>query len=63
VWIEHPTNFISSLLGGANKNIDFELLKLLQKILSESADVSDIRWFTKDDFDSGDESRPQDPPA
>ncbi len=63
VWIEHSKNFISSLLGGGHENIDFELLKLLHKILKDSTDVLEIRWFTKDDFDRGAESHPQDPPV
>jgi len=54
-WIERNPGFFGPFFGGRNKNVGREAFQLINKILSSSDKIINLRWHLKKDFDKGNE--------
>ncbi|MBS2000688.1 MAG: hypothetical protein U0103_00790 [Candidatus Obscuribacterales bacterium] len=55
-WIERSTGFFEALIGGRNKNIDPLAISAIDQALRSEPAISDVKWYSKHDFDRGLES-------
>ncbi|MFB3880335.1 MAG: hypothetical protein ACE149_03680 [Armatimonadota bacterium] len=54
-WLERSRGLLSSALGFRNKGIQREAAEAIHAVLASSAQVREVRWHLKKDFDSGHE--------
>ena len=52
-WLERACGFVGSLLGGRKRGISTSAVGAIQKVLSGSSKIRDIRWHVRSDFDKG----------
>jgi len=53
LWIERNSDIVAAASAGHEKHSSFTAPQLVHKILSQSTEISNIRWHFKKDFDKG----------
>jgi len=43
-WIERQAGFLSSLVGGRNRGISPEAVKVVNEVLATAPEIEDLRW-------------------
>jgi hypothetical protein len=61
-WLERSRGFIGSLFGGRKRGIEPSAIEAIQRILSSSALIREVRWHRQRDFDRGHEEGGGSPP-
>ena len=54
-WLERSRRFVASVLGGRNRGIQPAAARAIHEILASSAQIRDVRWHLRRDFDGGHE--------
>jgi hypothetical protein len=49
-WIERSRGFVGSLFGARKRGIKADAVEVIHAILSVSPKISDVRWFSNEDF-------------
>lgn len=67
-WLEQPAGFFSGLFGRRHREVDPSGPKAVDEVLTDSPEVSAIRWHTRDQFirgeiDESDEASEAEPAA
>jgi hypothetical protein len=57
-WIERSAGFFGSLLGARKRGIKPEAVEVIHSILSTSPEISNVRWFSSDDFEKEENGQP-----
>jgi hypothetical protein len=57
IWTERRRGLIASIFGARNRDISNEGVKLLHRALSDTLEITDLRWHERKDFDAGREDR------
>ncbi len=52
-WLERRLGLLGSLIGGRNRGIDPSAIEAIHQALSGSAQIRNVRWHNKKDFDEG----------
>jgi hypothetical protein len=55
LWIERNRGLFGSAFGGRGRGIDPAVPQLLHQILTASPQIEDVRWYSSDEFDRGNE--------
>jgi hypothetical protein len=50
--IERSAGLVGSLLGARKRGIEGDALEALYRLLSTAPEISNLRWFTDDDYRS-----------
>jgi hypothetical protein len=53
LWIEKNVGFFKSILGQREKNISDKAIHAVQECLKANAEIKNIRWHEKADFEAG----------
>jgi hypothetical protein len=52
-WLERKRGFLGSLAGGRDRGIQPAAVEAIDRILSNSSLIRDVRWQSRQDFDQG----------